>query len=259
VQLAGSVALLLLLALAVNGIYQVMRKPSELFFPVSATLNKTPAETWRQYAPLFRQYSTSVMTPDLLAAIAQVEGSGNPVARTYWRWSWTPRQPFEVYRPASSAVGMYQITDGNFTEARRLCIHDHTVAQDGPWDDWQSCWFNSLYARVLPAHAVELTSAYLDRNVAMILERRRMAAAGLPQRQRLAAVIHLCGAGGGDEFAQHGFQPLDGQRCGDHEVRSYLERVAAMQRVFGRLAAAEPPPPSPSPPPPSPPPPSPPP
>jgi len=85
---------------AVNWIYQVARKPSELFFPVSGTLYKTPAETWRQYAPLFQEYSTSVMTPELLAAIAQVEGSGNPVARTYWRWSWT-RQPFEMYRPAS--------------------------------------------------------------------------------------------------------------------------------------------------------------
>ena len=29
------------------------------------------------------------MTPELLAALAQVEGSGNPVARTYWRWSWS--------------------------------------------------------------------------------------------------------------------------------------------------------------------------
>ena len=240
-QLVGSVALLLLLALAVNGIYQVVRKPSELFFPVSATLYKTPSETWRQYAPLFRKYSTSVMTPELLAAIAQIEGSGNPVARTYWRWSWTPGSPFEVYRPASSAVGMYQITDGNFAEARQLCIHDHRVVHDGPWDDWHSCWFNSLYARVLPAHAVELTAAYLDRSVAMILERRRTAAATLAQRQQLAAVIHLCGAGGGDEYAQRGFRLPEGQRCGDHEVRSYLERVGAMQRVFGRLAAGEPP------------------
>jgi len=239
-QLASSVALMVVLALAVNAIYQVMRKPSELFFPVSATLYKTPSETWRQYAPLFRTYSTSVMTAELLAAIAQVEGSGNPIARTYWRWSWTASQPFEVYRPASSAVGMYQITDANFAEARRLCIHDHGVAYDGPWNDWHSCWFNRLYARVLPAHAVELTSAYLDRSVAMILERRRMAAAGLPQRQQLAAVIHLCGAGGGDEFARRGFQLTDGQRCGEHEVRAYLARVSEMQRAFGRLAAAEP-------------------
>jgi len=95
-------ALALVLWLTVNWLYQVVRKPSELFFPVSGTLNKTPAETWRQYAPLFRKYSTSVISPELLAALAQVEGSGNPVVRTYWRWSFSSK-PFEVYRPASRA------------------------------------------------------------------------------------------------------------------------------------------------------------
>jgi Transglycosylase SLT domain len=227
-------ALILTLWLGINWIYQVIRKPSELFFPVSTALNKTPAETWRQYAPLFKRYATNVMTPDLLAAIAQVEGSGNPVARTYWRWSWTS-QPFEVYRPASSAVGMYQITDGTFAEARRYCIHDHAVAEDGPWNSWHSCWFNSLYARVLPGDAVELTSAYLDHSVALILERHRISAAALQHKQTLAAMIHLCGAGAGDEYARRGFRLAAGQRCGDHEARAYLDRVSAMQAAFSRL------------------------
>src|SRR5271167_1559442 len=72
-----SVAGVLTLSLAINWTYQVIRKPSELFFPVSGTLYKTPSETWRQYAPMFRKYATNVMTADFLAAIAQVEGSGN--------------------------------------------------------------------------------------------------------------------------------------------------------------------------------------
>jgi hypothetical protein len=240
-QVLIAVVAVLILAPAVNWIYQVIRKPTELFFPVSATLYKTPTETWQQYASLFRRYSTRVMTPELLAAIAQVEGSGNPVVRTYWRWSWTTTQPFEVYRPASSAVGMYQITDGNFTEARRLCIRHHIVVDDGPWNDWQSCWFNSLYARVLPGNAVELTSAYLDRNVEMILERHRVTFASLQLKQQLAAVIHLCGAGAGDEYVRRGFQLTAGQRCGDHEVHVYLVRIEAMKTVFDRLSADTPP------------------
>lgn len=240
-QLSIAAVVVVMLAIAVNWIYQVIRKPTELFFPVSATLYKTPTETWQQYAPIFRKYSTGVMTPELLAAIAQVEGSGNPVVRTYWRWSWTTTQPFEVYRPASSAVGMYQITDGNFTEARRLCIRHHVVVDDGPWNDWQSCWFNSLYARVLPGDAVELASAYLDRNVAMILQRHRMTFASLQLKQQLAAVIHLCGAGAGDEYARRGFQLAAGQRCGDHEVRVYLARIEAMKSVFDRLSVDKPP------------------
>ncbi|HEY0803382.1 MAG TPA: hypothetical protein VGD54_21290 [Steroidobacteraceae bacterium] len=225
---------ILILWLGINWLYQVVRKPSELFFPVSGTLNKSPAETWQEYAPVFKKFATSVMTPDLLAAIAQVEGSGNPVARTYWRWSWSS-QPFEVYRPASSAVGMYQITDGNFAEARRYCIHDHVVVEDGPWNNWQSCWFNSLYARVIPGHAVELTSAYLDRSVSSILEHHRITSASLPHKQTLAALIHLCGAGAGNEFARRGFRLVEGQRCGEHQARAYLDRVSANQSLFNRL------------------------
>ncbi len=230
-------SLALALWFILNGIYQVVRKPSELFFPVSGTLNKTPAETWRRYSPLFRKYSTAAISPELLAALAQVEGSGNPVVRTYWRWSATPA-PFDVYRPASSSVGMYQITDGTFAEARRYCIRNHTVIEDGPWNDWSSCWFNSLYTRVVPSHAVELTAAYLDRSVAGVLARNRIRSAPLERKQELAAVIHLCGAGAGDAYARRGLRLTEGQRCGDHEARVYVERMKAMKRVFEAIEAA---------------------
>jgi len=156
----------------------VVRKPAELFFPVSGVLWKTPAETWRQYEPIFREHATAAITPDFLAALAQVEGTGNPVARTYWRWRMTS-EPFEVYRPASSAVGMYQITDATFSEARRYCIRDHAVVTDGPWHEWDSCWFNGLYMRVVPSHSAEMTAAFLDRRVAAALARNRIAAATL--------------------------------------------------------------------------------
>ncbi|HEV8642188.1 MAG TPA: transglycosylase SLT domain-containing protein [Methylomirabilota bacterium] len=234
--LVGAVAILAVWW-AVNWMYQVIRKPTELFFPVSGALAKTPPETWRRYGPLFREHSTSVITPELLAALAQVEGGGNPVARTYWRWRLT-WNPFEVYQPASSAVGMYQITDATFREAKRYCIHSHVVVEDGPWHDVSSCWFNSLYTRVVPRHAVELTAALLDRSVANTMGRQRIATATLQQKQDLAAVIHLCGAGPGDAYARRGFRLTAGQRCGDHAVSGYLAQVNAMKRQFVRLAAA---------------------
>ena len=233
--LAGAVIILAVWA-AVNWMYQVIRKPTELFFPVSGALAKTPPETWRQYGPLFREHSTAVITPELLAALAQVEGGGNPVARTYWRWRVT-WNPFELYRPASSAVGMYQITDATFREAKRYCIHDHLVVEDDPWHDLRSCWFNSVYTRVVPSHAVELTAALLDRRVARTMERRQIIIATLQQKQDLAAVIHLCGAGPGDAYARRGFRLTAVQRCGDHDVSRYLTRVNAMKRQFVRLAA----------------------
>jgi hypothetical protein len=228
-------AVILLLWLGVNWIYHAYDKPSEIFFPLDQTLNKSPAETWKEYGSLFREHATAVITPEFLAALAQVEGGGNPVARTYWRWRLT-WNPLELYQPASSAVGMYQITDGTFREAKRYCIHDHLVVEDGPWHDLRSCWFNSLYTRVLPSHAVELTAALLDRTVARAIGYRRIAAPTLQKKQDLAAVIHLCGAGAGHAYAARGFRLTSRQRCGDHYVRDYLARVNAMKHQFARLA-----------------------
>jgi hypothetical protein len=234
VQIIVGTVLLVIVWAAVNWIVQVVRKPAEAFVAVSGSLAKVPAQTWRQYGPLFDAHSTAVITPELLAALAQVESSGNPVARTYWRWrfSWNP---FELYRPASSAVGMFQITDGTFAEARRYCIHDHVVIEDGPWHDLHSCWFNALYTRTVSAHAVEMTAALLDRTVARILARNRMTTASLQQRQNLAAIIHLCGDGAGDEYTRRGFRFRGGQRCGDHDPRRYLAQVNALKRQFAGL------------------------
>jgi hypothetical protein len=219
-----------------NVVYQVVRKPTEMLFPVSGSLNKAPTDTWRQYASLFHEYSTVAITPELLAALAQVEGAGNPAARTYWRWRLT-WHPFAIYQPASSAVGMYQMTDPAFAEARRYCVRRHTVVADGAWNDWRSCWFNSLYTRIVPGHAIELTAVFLDRTVAAILARRPDARATAPQTQDLAAIVHLCGAGPARAFAHRGFRPISGERCGDHDVATYLARVNTMKRQFLRLAA----------------------
>ena len=230
--------LLLLLWLGVNWAYQTFHKPTEIFFPLDRSLNKSPVETWRQYESLFREHATAVITPELLAALAQVEGGGNPVARTYWRWELT-WNPLALYQPASSAVGMYQITDGTFQEAKRYCIHDHKVVEDGPWHDLHSCWFNSLYTRVLPSHAIELTAAWLDRGVTQAIGPRRIGKVTLQRKQDLAAVIHLCGAGTGRLYAKRGFRLTPRQRCGDHDVKDYLARINALKYAFAKPAAGD--------------------
>jgi hypothetical protein len=219
-----------------NFVYHFIRKPTEIFFPVSHALNKLPAETWRQYGPLFNQYSTTAIPLELLAALAQVESAGNPIALTYWRWRLT-WHPFEIYQPASSAVGMYQMTDAAFADARHYCIHHHTVIEDKGWSIWHSCWFNAFYSRVLPSHAIELTAVSLERNVAQILARRPNVTASSPQKEDLATIIHLCGAGPATTFARCGFRLLSGERCGDHSVAFYLAEVNALKRQFRRFAA----------------------
>lgn len=229
--------LVLALWVTVNWVYQVVRKPSELFFPVDRVLAKAPSETWRQYGSLFREHSTAVITPELLGALAQVESAGDPVARTYWRWqlSWNP---LALYSPASSAVGMFQLTDATFQEARRYCIHSHVVVEEGSWHDLRSCWFNAFYFRVLPGHAIEMTSAFLDRRVAQTLAQQRIGGATLQQKQDLAAVIHLCGASVADAYARRGFRPGARERCGDHDLRAYLARLNALKRNFSLLSRA---------------------
>jgi len=229
VRIAGSVAILLAAAALTNLVYQVIRKPTELFVFVGHALDKEPAGTWRQYGPLFRAYSTSTITPELLAALAQVESSGNPVARTYWRWRWS-LNPFAIYRPASSAVGLYQMLDAATAEAARFCIRDNAVTDNG-------CGSAALTIRVIPSHAIELASVYLDRNVADVLARAGDVTASESERQDLAAFIHLCGAGPATAFARRNFQMISGERCGDQLVASYVARVNAMKRQFQRLAA----------------------
>jgi hypothetical protein len=214
---------------ATNLVYHVVRKPTEVFAPMSGAFNKTPIETWRQYASLFREYSTASISPELLAALAQVEAAGNPVASTYWRWRLTWNL-FAIYQPASSSVGMYQMTDAAFAEARPYCIRHHVVVEDG-------CSLTGLDTRVLPSRAIELTAVFLDRNVTAILARPLKAATSAQQKRELAAIIHLCGASSAKAFARRGYHPIAGERCGDQEVATYLVQINAMMREFLRMEA----------------------
>ena len=226
IVIAGAAVVLFVVLALSNLVYQVIHKPTELFFLVGHRLDKEPAETWRQYGALFRTYSTTTITPELLAALAQQESSGNPVDRTYWRWRFS-FNPFAIYRPASSAVGLFQMTDPAFAEAERFCIRANAVTDTG-------CGF-CPYIRAFPSHAIELASVYLDRNVSAVLDRADVAA-NPQQKQDLAAFIHLCGAGPATTFARRKFQMIAGERCGDHSVAAYVARVNAMKRQFQRLA-----------------------
>ena len=103
------------------------------------------------------------------------------------------------------------------------------VVEDG-------CLGNALYTRVVPSHAIELTAVFLDHNVAEILA-RRPGEATQQQKQELAAIIHLCGAGPARVFARRGFSLAAGERCGDQDLATYLAQFTAMKREFQRFAA----------------------
>ncbi len=231
------IAMGLLALAAANAAYHATRKPTEVLGVVVPSSPKSPAETWAAYSTWFRASSTDIVTPDLLAALAQLESSGDPLARTYWRWRWS-WNPLVVYGPASSAVGLMQMTDGTFARARRLCIRDHAVARDGPWWDPRSCWGNAFYFRAIPSHSIEMTAAYLHQSVVDTLFAERLAHEPLEAKQRLATVIHLCGPERGAAYARRGFRALPGERCGDHDVGAYVAREQGLQRTFARIEAA---------------------
>ena len=228
--------LALAVALALTVAYQVLHKPTELL-AVVPTSPKAPVSTWSAYGALFREYSTDLITPELLASLVQIESAGDPLARTYWRWRWS-WNPLGLYGPASTAVGLLQITDGTLAEAQHLCVRDHRVVREEPWRDPPACVFNDLYVRWLPSHAVEMTAAWLDQAVRETLG-NHLSRATPEQRRCLAAVIHLCGRRRGTAFARRGFRALPGERCGDHDLARYVARVGHLAGEFARLAASD--------------------
>jgi hypothetical protein len=239
----AAVILLAAVALAIAGVtYQLARKPTEILAAVVPSSPRPPERTWEDYRPLFEAHATAVVRPELLAALAQAESGGDPLATPRWTFRWSAN-PLDLYGPPSSAVGLLQMTDGNLADARRLCVHDHEVAREGPWHDPRGCWLNGLYLRVLPGDSVEMTSAFLDASIREIVHRHRLRRLAPERVRRLAAVIHLCGRARGDELARRGFWIVPGERCGDQDVAVYVGRVEALalrfERVSGRPTARE--------------------
>jgi hypothetical protein len=232
----AALILLAVSALAVAGVtYQLARKPTELLAAVVPSAPKPPERTWEDYRPLFEAHATAAVSPELLAALAQAESGGDPLATPRWTFRWSTN-PLDLYGPPSSAVGLLQMTDGNLAEARRLCVHDHEVARAGAWNDLSGCWLNGLYLRILPGDSVEMTSAFLDASIREIAARQRVRRLAPERVRRLAAVIHLCGRARGEELARRGFWILPGERCGDQDVALYIGRVEVLAHRFERVS-----------------------
>ena len=229
----AAVALLVLAGL--NLAYQVARKPTELVALIPSA-RKAPDETWRAYEDLFREYSTPIVRAELLAALVQAESAGDPLALPPWRFHLT-LDLRGVYAPSSSAVGILQMTDGNYARARELCIRDHAPAHAGAWYDPGACAFNGLHVRTVASHAVEMTAAWLHEQVSDILSRPGIRRPSLAERDRLAAVVHLCGPERGAAFARRGYRLTRGERCGQEDAAAYLARVELYTALFAARAA----------------------
>ena len=230
-------AVLVTLWFGLNWIYQVVRKPSELFFPVSGVLYKLPDETWDTYESVFRKHSTGTITPAFLAALAQIEAIGQS-RRAHLLALVVDGQSV---RPLSAGVERGRHVPDHRRYIRRVAalLHPRSRRRRG----------RAVARRCTPAGSTACIHASSPRTRSSSRPRistgasrkrsrvRGSAKATLRQKEDLAAVIHLCGAGAGERYARRGLRLVAHQRCGDHDVRAYLNRVQGMKTVFLRLGA----------------------
>ncbi|HEX4922850.1 MAG TPA: transglycosylase SLT domain-containing protein [Bdellovibrionales bacterium] len=231
IKLGVGVLCFLALLPVVNWLYHIVRNPSQILSPFHRTLAKTPSDTWASYGESFEENATEVLTPEFLAAMAQAESAGNPVAQPYWRWDLSSN-PFEIYAPASSSSGLFQLTQGTFEEAKRFCIHEGKVVRDGPWYNPSTCWFNFFYSRLSPTDSIEMTAARLQHLIDKLNYR-----GGRRGKQELAAIIHLCGFAKAQQAVRKGAAKIGS--CGDHNVGSYLRKIRALERTFALIRSSK--------------------
>jgi hypothetical protein len=211
---------------AANFLVQIARKPAEALGLLGLGRSRSINETWHAFSRDFKRHATEITTPTFLAAMAQVESSGNPLATPKWRFHWSG-SIWRWFAPESTSVGLFQFTDGAFERARKFCIHKGQVVRDGRWNDWDSCWFNWAYLRISASDSIEMTSAYLHHDVTTSLAGRKTS---LANQRRLAAVIHLCGPGRARRFIRSGFSLSSAGHCGRHDVRRYVESIEHHER-----------------------------
>lgn len=224
---------LFLILFLINVIYQLINKPAELFGLFASGSYKTTQETWDDYGRYFQRHSTDIMTPEFLCAMAQVESGGNKYATPQWRFRWTSNIA-NIYAPASSAVGLLQYTDATFKEAKRFCIHDHKVAVAGSLLKPDSCWFNFFYTRLSASDSIEMTSARLHYHINQILSDNGYAGVSLEKKQKLGAVIHLCGLSKGRIFVKNKFNFSAVSPCGGHHPAVYYGRIEIVMNSVKR-------------------------
>ena len=75
-----SMVWILILFLGINGIAQIFLKPMEIVRFLSWSKSKKLMQTWTTYGEDFKRYATQDISADLLAAIAQTESAGDPLA-----------------------------------------------------------------------------------------------------------------------------------------------------------------------------------
>jgi hypothetical protein len=76
IRIAAIATIALLGLTIINLVYHVLRKPTEMFALISSEFNNTPADTWRHYGLLFREYSTATIFTRTACSAGAGRGGG---------------------------------------------------------------------------------------------------------------------------------------------------------------------------------------
>lgn len=213
----GFVVKLAALYLFVNFVVQVVRKPTEIASLFSFSMYKTPTETWNSYKSYFQSSATEATPADFLAALAHIESNGNPWASPGWRFKINARI-FDLYAPATTAVGLYQFLDETFRNA-------------GIGETFSN--------RLSPESSTRIAATYLNRELAKIIYEQKLQKTTNERKQILAAIVHLCGKQKAINFARAGYSWAAIGNCGAHDPQVYTQRVLSLKRTFGQLMNAD--------------------
>lgn len=205
----------------INLAYHTYQNPIHLLSFAAKPFYKTPLQTWQSYRETFERHGDERITPPLLAAIAYVESSGNPLAAPPWKWS-ISTDVAEIFAPASSAFGLMQITKGTFQTMRQIAKEEGKPVP--------------IMTRLRVEDSVQLSAIHLRRKVQELIGERGWAKLDRRRSTQLASVIHLCGPEIGRKLVKFGYKTERLPRCGSHWPEVYTNRVWDLRQQFEKLS-----------------------
>jgi hypothetical protein len=212
---------LIVVIFLINAIYQIFLNPIHLFSFISKPFSKTPQQTWDAYSEIFQRQGDTRITPELLAAIAQVESAGNPLAAPPWQFSLST-DVAQLFAPASSAFGIMQITKGTFETMRKLAKEEGRPTP--------------VMTRLRVEDSVQLSAIHLRRSIQDLIGDRGWDKLDRRRSTHLASVIHLCGPEVGKRLIKLQYRTERLPRCGSHWPEVYSNRVWELRQYFEKNA-----------------------
>lgn len=205
----------------INLTFHIYQNPIHIFSFGAKPFYKTAIETWRSYGETFQRHGDSRVTPELLAAIAQVESNGNPLAAPPWRLSFSTDLT-QIYAPASSAFGIMQITKGTFETMQKIAREEGKPAP--------------ILTRLRSEDSILLSALHLRRSIQEIIGERGWDKLDRRRATQLASIIHLCGPEVGRRFVKINYRTERLSRCGSHWPEVYSNKVWEMRQQFEKFS-----------------------